>query len=339
VIHAAQATTIAGAWQLVADATAASGKRLWNPNLGAAKVAAPQAAPTSYVDLPFSAEAGRPYRLWLRGRAENNQWSNDSLFVQFSGTVTATGAPTYRIGTTGSATLILEDCSGCGVSGWGWQDNGYGTGVLGPVVYFAESGLQTIRLQPREDGISIDQIVLSPALYLTERPGAATNDVTILPTAVASAGSVPVSWRVVLNSSGAEGTLHKTAGCNGCPAGGISVEQISSAGHVEFVPAAGHRLFGGLSGSLQTGTTDLAHSFSFWPDGGWDIREGTIYRTEGRFAAGDRFRIAVEDGAVKYYKNGTLVYASKVAPALPVAFNTALFTLGAAVDGVIIQRP
>ena len=55
----------------------------------------------------------------------------------------------------------LEDCSGCGVSGWGWQDNGYGTGVLGPLIYFSDDGPQTIRMQTREDGLSIDQIVLS----------------------------------------------------------------------------------------------------------------------------------------------------------------------------------
>ena len=75
----------------------------------------------------------------------------------------------------------LEDCSGCGVSGWGWQDNGYGLGVLGPLVYFVQSGTQTIRIQGREDGISIDQIVLSPSRYLTGAPGALRNDTTILP--------------------------------------------------------------------------------------------------------------------------------------------------------------
>ena len=39
---------------------------------------------------------------------------------------------------------------------------------------------QTIRVQPREDGLAIDQIVLSPATYLTSSPGATKNDTTLL---------------------------------------------------------------------------------------------------------------------------------------------------------------
>ena len=90
------------------------------------------------------------------------------------------GISIYRIGTTAAAELNLEEASGAGVSGWGWQDNGYGAGVLGPVIYFATSGIHTIRIQQREDGLSIDQIVLSPSSFLSAAPGALKNDVTIL---------------------------------------------------------------------------------------------------------------------------------------------------------------
>jgi hypothetical protein len=84
------------------------------------------------------------------------------------------------IGSTSAEVINLEDCFGCGLSAWGWQDNGWGTGVLGPLVYFASSGTHTLRIQVREDGLSIDQIVLSPQLYLTTAPGAVINDNTIL---------------------------------------------------------------------------------------------------------------------------------------------------------------
>src|SRR4030095_8800840 len=71
----------------------------------------------------------------------------------------------------------------------GWQDNGWGAGVRGPLIYFQSSGAQTIRLQPREDGISIDQIVLSPQRYLNSSPGALRNDTVILNSTVG--GSTP----------------------------------------------------------------------------------------------------------------------------------------------------
>jgi hypothetical protein len=45
---------------------------------------------------------------------------------------------------------------------------------------FPQGGPQRIRIQVREDGVSVDQIVLSAAKYLTTRPGAARNDTVIL---------------------------------------------------------------------------------------------------------------------------------------------------------------
>jgi hypothetical protein len=177
-LYAADATRVVGTWRLVADATAAAGLRMSQPNAGAAKLTTALAAPSNYFELTFNAEAGRGYRLWLRGKATNNSFANDSAHVQFSGSVTPAGAPTWRIGTTSSTVFVLEDCSGCGVSGWGWADNGYGAD--GPLVFFSTSGPQTIRIQQREDGLSIDQIVLSPDTYRNAAPGATKNDTTIV---------------------------------------------------------------------------------------------------------------------------------------------------------------
>jgi len=177
--YAATATSMVGDWRLVADVNAAGGQRVEQPDAGAAKIATPLANPTNYFELTFTAEGGKPYRFWIRGRAQGDSYNNDSVYVQFSGSVTSTGSPIDRIGTTEAVSVILEDCSGCGVAGWGWQDNGYGIGVLGPALYFT-AGPQTIRVQQREDGISIDQIVLSSDTYLTSSPGSAKNDATIL---------------------------------------------------------------------------------------------------------------------------------------------------------------
>ena len=181
VLYAREAMAISGAWRLIADATAAGGSRIFHPDAGTPKVTAPLASPTAAFELSFAAESGRPYRLWIRGKADRNSYGNDSAHVQFSGSVTSAGAPTFRIGSTSATTYNLEDCDGCGLSGWGWQDNGWGSGVLGPQIYFAASGPQTLRIQIREDGLSIDQVILSPAAYLTSAPGALKNDTTIVP--------------------------------------------------------------------------------------------------------------------------------------------------------------
>lgn len=181
VLYASQAPVKVGNWSSVADSSAAGGARLSNLDLGAAKITTAAANPANYVELTFNASAGKPYRLWMRGKTLNNSPYNDSLFVQFSGSVDSSGNPVYRIGTTSATEYNLEDCSGCGLSEWGWQDNGWGIGVFGPQLFFQNTGTQTIRIQVREDGISIDQIVLSPANYLFSSPGWLKNDSLILP--------------------------------------------------------------------------------------------------------------------------------------------------------------
>jgi hypothetical protein len=181
VLYAAEAPVRVGAWSVVADATAAGGKRISNPDVGAAKLTTPLAAPRNYFEMTFNATAGVDYRLWMRGRTLNNSWSNDSVFIQFSDSVNSSGAAVYRIGTTSAADWNLEDCSGCGLSNWGWQDNGWGVGVFGPLIRFATSGTHTIRIQVREDGLSIDQIVLSSSTFKSSSPGALKNDTKILP--------------------------------------------------------------------------------------------------------------------------------------------------------------
>ena len=183
VIYAAQAPVRVGSWTVVSDPTAAGtpAQRLEHPQAGAPTIEPPLANPMHYVQVNASVMAGTNYRLWLRMKGAGNSGYNDSVWVQTSATVDSAGAPIFRIGTTSATRVNLQDCSGCTISGWGWQDNGYGTGVLGPVLRFAAGGVQTIRIQAREDGVSIDQIVLSPATYLNSAPGALKNDTTILP--------------------------------------------------------------------------------------------------------------------------------------------------------------
>jgi hypothetical protein len=179
VLYASEAAA-AGRWVIETDSTAAGGARLRNPDSGAAKLGAALAQPANYFELTFNATAGVPYRLWMRGKADRNYWGNDSVFAQFDGSVNASGSAEFRIGTTGATSINIEDCSGCGIAGWGWQDNGWGVGVMGPLIRFSRSGTQRIRVQPREDGLAIDQIVLSPSRYLNAPPGALKNDTTIL---------------------------------------------------------------------------------------------------------------------------------------------------------------
>jgi hypothetical protein len=180
VLYASEAPVRAGSWRVVTDASAALGHRLEHPQAGAATIDPPLANPVDFVEFAVNVMPDTNYRLWLRLKGASNSGYSDSVWVQTSDTIDTAGAAVFRIGTASATRVNLQDCVGCTISGWGWQDNGYGTGVLGPALRFETGGVQTIRIQAREDGVSIDQVVLSPATYLTRAPGALKNDTTIL---------------------------------------------------------------------------------------------------------------------------------------------------------------
>jgi phosphatidylserine/phosphatidylglycerophosphate/cardiolipin synthase-like enzyme len=169
-----------GNWTPITDASASGGSALSNPNLGAAKISPALASPTNYFEQTFTVLHGTAYHLWVRLRAGSNSLSNDSVHVQFSGSVDSLGSPQWRIGSTSSAEIVLQaGTSDASVSGWGWSDDGWD--APGKPIYFAADGAQTVRIQQREDGAIVDEIVLSPDTYLTASPGVRDNDTEVLP--------------------------------------------------------------------------------------------------------------------------------------------------------------
>src|SRR6266700_662734 len=154
VLYASKAPVKSGTWAVVADSSAAGGYAIGNPNLGAAKLTSPLAQPANYFELSFPASSGQAYHLWIRARSLDNATSNDSVYVQFSDSVNSSKTAIYRIGTTSAAPVVLQSCSGATIQGWGWTDNGWCG--LGSPIYFQTTGTHTIRVQTREDGLSID---------------------------------------------------------------------------------------------------------------------------------------------------------------------------------------
>ena len=74
---------------------------------------------------------------------------------------------------------LATDSTASSLDRWGWQNTAYWLSQA-TTVSFANSGTHTLRIQVREDGVQLDQIVLSPNRFKTSPPGTITNDATIV---------------------------------------------------------------------------------------------------------------------------------------------------------------
>ena len=143
-----------------------------------------------------------------------------------------------------------------------------------------------------------------------------------------------VTWTNRVNATASGGSLQKTAGCDGCAdAGATSQQQITSGdGAVSFTATETSTIrYVGLShGNTDTGVADVDFAIRLGP-GYAEVRENNVYRADTPIASGDRFKVAVVGGVVKYYKNGVLFYTSTVAPTYPLLVATSLLGAGATV--------
>jgi hypothetical protein len=275
------ADIVGSRWTRVQASGASRGVALHNPNRSEAKVTVAAAAPASYVDVRFHAAAGVPYHLWFRMSAEADSYSNDSMFVQFSGAVDAQGRAVGAIGSTAAAVVIIEEGSGAGVSGWGWNDAAYG--ALAAPVYFAVSGVQTIRIQQREDGIKWDQLVLSAGRYLTTRPGLTRVDTTIVSSTdgsgvVAShAYSVAGQYPVLLTVTDDDGAMSAAATTvsvgaaapllaarAGGPYAGTTTQSVTFDGTSSTVPAGTSQFLWTFGDDIVLNTADMQIQGARW---------------------------------------------------------------------------
>jgi hypothetical protein len=265
---------IHGAWSQVADATAAASIKLSNPDAGAAALTSPLASPADYFDASFQALSGTRYRVWLRMHATGDSKWNDSLFVQFSDSTDGSGNAIYRTGTTGGLLVNLAtDSTGTSEQGWGWQRNAYWLSDTGDV-WFQNSGPHTIRVQVREDGAEVDQIVISPLTYATNPPGPVANDHTIVAKPAAPPPSSPglpsppngasgVDPNVTLTWSASGATSYDVSFGTSSPPPLVSTGQTSSSfangtlsdGTTYFWQVVAHNTSGATTGALWSFTT------------------------------------------------------------------------------------
>jgi len=160
-----------------------------------------------------------------------------------------------------------------------------------------------------------------------------------------SAEQQAVTWTDTVNVSSANGSLLKTAGCDGCADAGATSQQALTQGDgfVEFTVGAPNTLWAaGLGhGNTDTSYADIDFAFRF-NGGGWaDVIENGVYQSGGDtpYVPGDVFRVAVVAGAVEYSRNGVVLRRSQTAPSYPLVLDASLLSLGATIVSAGISVP
>jgi endonuclease/exonuclease/phosphatase family metal-dependent hydrolase len=266
VLYASDVTNVQGNWATWSGDDAAGGQYMASVDYGWSTLTSPLSSPGDYFEASFNADASTPYHVWLRLRAGGNSKWNDSVWVQFSDAVDPNGSAIYRIGTTSALLVNLEPCSNCGEGGWGWQDGAYWLSQLASV-RFASSGGHTVRVQTREDGGQVDQIVLSPSTYLYSAPGRNSGDTTILQEAIgAITPSAPSSSPSLSSSSSSSGGLAPFRGSPVALPARIEAEDFDNGGE----GVAYHDNSGGNNGGAYRQTdVDIEPSSNGGYDVGW----------------------------------------------------------------------
>jgi hypothetical protein len=198
---------------VVADSSAALGHNISSTDSGRSWLNQPPPAGSApYAHFAFRVREPGDYRVWMRMRGQGDSKWNESVWVQFSG-ATRDGTPVYRWESAEGLLVNLENCFGCGIRGWGWQDNSWWLNQSS--VVHLDSGVHELYVTLREDGVEFDQIVLSREHYATTAPGPVADAFNMLRrslhaplhvdagTFIASAGGTFASGR--LSISGPDG--------------------------------------------------------------------------------------------------------------------------------------
>ncbi|TNF25669.1 MAG: DUF4215 domain-containing protein [Deltaproteobacteria bacterium] len=148
----------------------------------------------------------------------------------------------------------------------------------------------------------------------------------------------PVNVNEVYTATGAG--LDKIAGGTTWNAGASSVETLTGDGYVEFeaTETTTHRMIGLGTGDTSVSYGDIEFAWYPYAGGGLQIYEaGTNRGNFGAYAPGDRFRVEVMNGQVRYAHNDVIIYSSGGAPVFPLRVDTSLYEEGATLRGAQLR--
>ncbi len=158
--------------------------------------------------------------------------------------------------------------------------------------------------------------------------------------AAAAVATEPVVWTRASGVSVLGNSLTKTAAIGWGNAGAVSTKSlVSGDGYVEFMAQETntHRMLGLGNWDSNLHYADIDFAIHAASGGVLQVYEAGVLRgTFGNYAAGDKLRVSVSSGRVKYSRNGIEFRTSPVTAKYPLLVDTALYSTGATLaQGVV----
>jgi hypothetical protein len=152
--------------------------------------------------------------------------------------------------------------------------------------------------------------------------------------------SQPVLWTSVVKASVSDNTLTKTAPF-GWDGGAISAQVIMAGnGWVEWTvrEISTYRMAGLGHDDTDQNYPDIDFALHMTPVGAIGVYEsGEVQGWFVGIATGDRLRVEIQAGKVRYLRNGTVFYTSLKTPVYPLGVDASLFNDGATVADATIS--
>lgn len=148
-----------------------------------------------------------------------------------------------------------------------------------------------------------------------------------------------VVWTNLVNAAVTGDTLRKTGSVKAWDAGASGTRSFAS-GNVSVQVTVDSTYYGRMFGLTHDETgpsyTDINYAIELQSGGTLTLYElGRWRAAPGTYAVGDVLKVAIQNGVVRYYRNGTLLYTSRVAPTYPLAPDAALRDPGATLTNAI----
>ena len=200
------------------------------------------------------------------------------------------------------------------------------------------SGLEPLGAVATVEGKSLTPI--SASSYSIQARKGSRSDVFIAALNLAAAMD-SVVWTNTINCTAVSNSVQKTAGVDQMDdASATSLQAITSGdGFVEFTATdTDKERWCGLNNSnaIHLSASDINFAIKMAKKKkAWVIEDGVV-KAKVKYRANASFRVAVEGGKVKYYKDGNVIYTSANAPVYPLMINASLINTNSSVSNVMI---